>query len=122
MNDRARAVGLAAALLSLSAVVLAALGSHLIDMNGMQDIWQTALIIHLFNAAALMGLAAFLVGPVSPPLKWGTWLIVFGTIVFCGSIYLHVITGTSIPKVTPSGGLLMMTGWVLVAMAFLRKS
>ena len=122
MNDSSRLAGLAAAILSLSAVILAALGSHLIDMNGMQAIWQTALITHLFNAAALMGLAALLGRSGSPPLKWGAWLIVFGTIVFCGSIYLHIITGYKIPKVTPFGGLSMMAGWALVVLAFLRKS
>ena len=122
MNDSSRVAGLAAAILSLSAIILAALGSHLIDLNGMQAIWQTALIIHLFNAAALMGLAALLARSESSPLKWGAWLIVIGTIVFCGSIYLHVITGNTIPKVTPSGGLLMMAGWALVILGFLRKS
>ena len=122
MNDSSRVAGLAAAILSLAAIILAALGSHLIDMNGMQAIWQTALITHLFNAAALMGLAALLARSGSPALKWGTWLIVFGTVVFCGSIYLHVITGYMVPKVTPSGGLLMMAGWALVVLAFLRKS
>ena len=81
-----------------------------------------ALITHLFNAAALMGLAALLASSESSPLKWGAWLIVIGTIVFCGSVYLHVITGNTIPKVTPSGGLLMMTGWALVILGFLRKS
>jgi uncharacterized membrane protein YgdD (TMEM256/DUF423 family) len=122
MSDRARAVGLAAAILSLSAVILAALGSHLVDMNGMQGIWQTALITHLFNAAGLMGLAGLLAVAGSPPLRWGAWLIVLGTTIFCGSIYLHVITGYTVPKVTPSGGLLMMTGWALVVLGFLRKS
>ncbi len=122
MNAPARHVALAGALLALSAVILAAMGSHLFDMNGMQGLWQTASIIHLFNAAGLIGLAAWLAGLESFPLKWGAWLIVSGTVVFCGSIYLHVITGHTLPAVTPAGGLLMMTGWLLSAVAFLRKS
>lgn len=122
MSTSARAIALAGALLALSAVILAAMGSHLVDMNGLQDIWRTASNIHLFSAAALMGLAALLTRLESTPLKWGAWLIVLGTIIFCGSIYLHVITGRTLPAVAPSGGLLMMTGWLLTALAFLRKS
>jgi len=122
MNRSARAVALAGAILALSAVILAAMGSHLIEMRGMQGIWQTASNIHLFNSAALLGLAALLVKLESQALKWGAWLIVLGTVVFCGSIYLHVISGRTVPAVTPSGGMLLMAGWLLAALAFLRKS
>ncbi len=122
MNTSARAVAFAGAILCLTAVILAALGSHLIDMKGLQGIWQTASILHLFNAAALLGLAALLANLESRPLQWGAWSIATGTVVFCGSIYLHVITGLTIPAVAPAGGLLMMAGWSLAALAFLRKS
>ena len=121
MNSTARAVAFIAALLALSAVIMAAMGSHLFDMNGMQGLWQIASNIHLFNAAALLGLAALLARLESQLLKWGAWLIVLGTLIFCGSIYLHVITGHVVPSVTPTGGLLMMAGWLLAALAFLRK-
>ena len=122
MNTSARAVALAAALLAFSAVILAAMGSHLFDMNGMQDVWQTASVIHLFSAGALFGLAALLSRLESRLLRWGTWLVISGTVVFCGSIYLHVITGIRVPAVTPAGGLLMMAGWLLAALAFMRRS
>jgi uncharacterized membrane protein YgdD (TMEM256/DUF423 family) len=121
MNGSARAVALLAAILCLSAVILAALGSHLIDMKGMQGLWQTASVIHLFSAAALVGLAALLASLDSRLLKWGTWLIIFGTVVFCSSIYFHVISGYKVPVVTPVGGFLMMLGWLLAALAFFRK-
>ena len=122
MNASARAVALAGAMLALSAVILAAMGSHLFDINDLQGSWQIASNIHLFNSAALLGLAALLVKPVFPSLRWGAWLIVLGTVIFCGSIYLHIITGRMMSGVTPSGGLLMMMGWLLVIVAFLRKS
>ena len=121
MNTSARSVAFGGAILSLSAVILAALGSHLIDMKGLHGIWQTASIIHLFNAAALMGLAALMLNLESRFLPTGAWLVVLGTLVFCGSIYLHVITGSKISGVAPAGGLLMMLGWLLAALAFLRK-
>ena len=122
MRAPARAVAFAGAILALSAVILAALGSHLIDMKGLQGIWQTASILHLFNAAALIGLAALLANLESRTLQWGAWLIVLGTVIFCGSIYLHVMTGHKVPSVAPAGGLLMMAGWFLAMLAFLRRS
>lgn len=122
MNNASRAVALVAMVLALTAVILAAMGSHMIDMNGMQSSWQTASKLHLFSAAALIGLAALLAIYESGLLRWGTWLIIAGTLVFCGSIYAHVITGFSLGMVTPSGGVLMMLGWLLAAIAFLRKT
>lgn len=122
MSTTARMIALTGTLLAFLAVVLAAMGSHLFDMNGMQGIWQTASNIHLFNAAALLGLAALLATFDSAHLKWGAWMIVLGTLIFCGSIYLHVITGYKLTKVTPSGGMLMMVGWLLAALAFIRRA
>ena len=121
MNSSARVIAFVAAILSLSAVVLAALGSHAIDMSGMQGLWQTASVIHLFSAAALIGLAALLASLDASLLKWGAWLIISGVVVFCGSIYFHVISGYKIPIVTPVGGFVMMVGWFLSALAFIRK-
>jgi uncharacterized membrane protein YgdD (TMEM256/DUF423 family) len=115
-------IALAASLLAFSAILMAAMGSHLFDMKGLQDSFKIASNMHLFNSAGLLGLAALLVNHVSGALKSGAWLIVLGTVVFCGSIYLHVITGHSIPAVTPAGGMLMMAGWLLAALAFLRRS
>jgi uncharacterized membrane protein YgdD (TMEM256/DUF423 family) len=122
MNASARAVAVAGGLLSLSVVVLAALGSHLLDMHGLQATWQTGLNMHMFNAAALLALAALLNHQQSRVLRWGAWSIVTGTVIFCGSIYLHIISGHLLSGVAPVGGLLMMAGWGLVVIAFVRRS
>ena len=122
MNTSTRAVALAGALLSLSAVILAAMGGHLIDMKGLQSIWETASVIHMFNAVALIALDALLAHMNSRLLIWGAWVIVLGTVAFCGSIYFHVVSGQLIPNVAPAGGMLMMAGWFLVVVAFIRRS
>ena len=122
MNTAARLVALSAALLSLSALMLAASGSHLFDMKGLQDSWNTASMIHMFNAAALFGLAAMLENRQSSLLRWAAWFVILGTIIFCGSIYLHVIVQCFLPGVAPAGGLLMISGWALVVLAFIGKS
>jgi uncharacterized membrane protein YgdD (TMEM256/DUF423 family) len=122
MSTSSRLIALAATLLALSGVILAAMGSHLFDMNGMQATWQIASNIHLFSAAGLLGLAALLARLDSRWLIMGACLVVLGSVVFCGSIYLHVITGQTFSGVTPSGGLLLMSGWLMAALAFVRKT
>lgn len=121
MNKASRYSAFSAMIVALTAVILAAMGSHLVDMNGMQSTWEIAMNMHLFSAAALVGLSALLAIFDSKLLRWGTWAILLGTIMFCGSIYLHVITGHMLRMVTPFGGMVMMLGWLLAALAFLRK-
>jgi len=122
MTGSARVVALAGGILSLSVVILAALGGHLIDMRGLQDTWQTALNMHMFSAAASLGLAALLSAMPSKALLWGAWLVVSGTVIFCGSIYLHIISDYLLSGAAPAGGLLMMTGWTLVVLGFIRRA
>ena len=97
------------------------MASHVIDVQGEQSIWQTAINIHMFHAAATLALAALFAQMNSRFLQWGAWSIVAGTSVFCGSIYLHVMTGHQFSVVAPTGGLLMIAGWVLTIVAFSGK-
>ena len=38
-----------------------------------------------------------------------------GTLLFCGAVYTHGLTGTSLGAVAPTGGTLLMLGWLLLA-------
>lgn len=121
MSTQARLIAFIAALLCLSAVILGALGSHAIEMRGLQDVWQTGSEIHLFNGAALVGLAALINMTKSRPLYWAAWLIILGTIMFSGSIYQHVITAYKVTYLAPAGGFTMMAGWLLAAFSMFHK-
>jgi uncharacterized membrane protein YgdD (TMEM256/DUF423 family) len=121
VNTATRFIAATGALLAFLAVVLGALGSHMIDMKGMQDTWDIAANMHLFNTAALIGLAALLAHTGSRLLLWASWIIVLGTMMFSGSIYLHVITAHKMSNLAPMGGTLMMAGWLLAVVALLRK-
>lgn len=123
MNGGARLVAIAATILGFSAVVLAALGSHVVDLRDrsyLQQIWQTASTIHLVHSAALLGLAALWSGMKLPSLSWASWAIILGTVIFCGSLYLRVVTGGSLAGVAPVGGILLMLGWLLALVSFVR--
>ena len=122
MNRCARMIAFVAACLCLLAVILGALGSHLVEMNGLQETWDTGIRMHLFNAVGVLGLAALYSRRDTALLKWGAWIIVLGTLLFAGSIYLHVITGMKISNMAPAGGTLMMLGWLLAAVGLIRKA
>lgn len=129
MNLKAKSVAFLACLLALSGVILAALGSHLVDLEAVDhgaSIWQTASMLHLFEAAAILGLSAWLYASPSKSLLWGCWALLLGTLIFCGSLYVRVISAGSFTGAAPVGGLIMMLGWLLAAWSFglslLRKS
>ena len=82
--------------------------------------WEDLLL--MAARCLLLALAALLNHQQSGVLRWGAWLVVTGTVIFCGSIYLHIISGHLLSGVAPVGGLLMMAGWGLVVLAFLRRS
>lgn len=125
-----RWLALAAALLGFSAVLLGAAGSHAIDLSGASAAqrWNTALQIHYFQAAALMALAALLASPSNssssslPAAGMITRLLLLsgciqllGTLLFCGSLYLRAVQIESLPGwITPSGGLVLLAGWLLL--------
>ena len=123
MNGGARLVAITATILGFSAVVLAALGSHVVDLRDqpyLQQIWQTASIIHLVHSAALLGLVSLSSSMKLPSLTWASWAIISGTVIFCGSLYLRVVTGGSLTGAAPVGGVLLMLGWLLAFVPFVR--
>lgn len=124
MNSR-RGIALVAALSGLSAVILAAAGSHILaeDGAGVQKLWATALQMHMFHTIALLGISA-LIQPGSPRLMpWSGVLMMFGVLFFSGSLYLRAGGFIAMPGlVTPLGGLLLMAGWLVLVMSLVRKS
>ena len=124
MSGGARLVAIAATILGFLAVALAALGSHVVDMQNqpyLQQTWQTASIIHLVHSAILLGLVALWSSLKLPSLSWASWAIILGTVIFSGSLYLRVITGGSLTGAAPVGGVLIMLGWLLAFLSFVRR-
>ena len=100
-----------AAVLGASGVACGAFGAH-----GLEDLvtpdrlatWETAARYHQIHAVALLALA--LVGKEGRTLAFG--LMLAGTLVFAGSLYLLVLLDISwLGAVTPIGGLLLIAGW-----------
>ncbi len=119
----------AAGLAGLTGVALGALGAHAwkatLVARGTLDAWQTAANYHLLHAVALLGLAAWLRAraPGAPAtLVWAARCWVVGIVLFSGSIYWLAHGGPRwLGPVTPLGGVAFIIGWVLIAVAALRR-
>jgi uncharacterized membrane protein YgdD (TMEM256/DUF423 family) len=96
------------------AVLLGAFGAHalkpLLEVHHAREIWSTAVLYHLVHAVALLWVAERIPGRGKCFLCW-----TLGVALFSGSLYLLALTGiTWLGAVTPIGGLLLVSGWVLV--------
>ena len=107
-----------AAFAGATAVLLGAFAAHALrgrlDEAGLA-VFETAVQYHMYHALAL-GLCA-----MRTQLRLAPWCFLIGILLFSGSLYLMAFTGlTFLGMVTPLGGLSMMAGWAVLALAALK--
>ena len=105
------------AALGFLGVALGAFGAHALKTRlspGMLDVFKTGVLYQLIHALALLavGLGA---DRIARPRAVAT-LFAAGVVVFSGSLYALALTGVgTLGAVAPVGGLLLMAGWVTLA-------
>ena len=121
---------LSAGIAGLSGIALGAFGAHglkaMLLERGMVQAWETAARYHLFHALALLGVAAWLqAGAAASGGRLALWAArcwVAGTVIFSGSLYWLALGGPRwLGPVTPFGGVALMAGWLLIAIAAFAK-
>src|SRR5216117_1696974 len=88
-----------------------ALGAHslksTLELRGMLDVWNKAVLYHFIHAVALLVLALY--GATN---RGAWWLLFAGIFLFSGSLYLMALTNLRwLGSVTPLGGLCFLAGW-----------
>ena len=121
---------LAAGVLGLSGVAMGAFGAHawkatLIE-RGMQQAWETGSRYHLFHAVALIGVAAWVRAAAGSRdarlMHWAAKLWFVGILLFSGSLYWLALGGPRwLGPITPFGGVALILGWLLLAIAAFSK-
>lgn len=110
----------AGALFAASAVALGAFGAHgLRAILGPVELgwWQTGVQYQMWHALGLLALGA----APAPRMGLPALLLGLGTLVFAGTLYVMAFTGWHwLGMITPVGGLLMISGWLLAAWRFVR--
>lgn len=114
-----------AAILAFLAVAGGAFGAHGLKSRvtpDMLDTYQTGIEYQFYHALGLLVVAIMM--QVFQPglmLKLSGYLFVGGIVVFSGSLYALVLTGTKwLGAITPIGGLAFLAGWVCLTIGGLR--
>ncbi len=121
---------LLASLLGATAVMSGAFGAH--ALQGVLDEraggwYDTAVTYHARHALALLacGLLSLHIGTGqgSTSIRIAGICFTAGTLLFSGSLYLMAFTHiTRLGMITPLGGLLLIIGWLSLAVAAMRLS
>lgn len=111
-----RLLVLAAGLAGCLGVALSAAASHLTGGGQL----QTAAQFLLFHAPALLALAALMAAGVLHRVlgRLAGLALVLGLVLFCGDLSRRAFAGAALaPMAAPTGGFLLMGGWLLAGAA-----
>ena len=112
-----------ASLLGAAGVALGAYASHGLSAWATAEqigYFQLAVTYQLFHALTLFAVCILSLFISSYFLLASKIAFVLGILLFSGSLYLYVLTGTKIlGMLTPIGGLLLIIAWCLVAVGLL---
>ncbi len=112
----------AGALSAALAVMLGAFGAHALRGRLPADllaIYRTASQYHVYHALGLLAVGLLTLHlPTSGALRWSGWLMLLGTVLFSGSLYVLAVTGQRwLGAITPLGGTAWIAAWLLLAWA-----
>ena len=118
-----RGFAVLAACLGALAVALGAFGAH--ALHGYLDdtarqVWRTAVDYQFWHALALLAISQ--AGNAAPRwLRASAAAFVAGVVLFCGSLYALALGAPHlVGAIAPLGGVALIAGWVLLAVAFMR--
>lgn len=116
---------LSGAISGFLSVALGAFGAHGLKTRVSQDlltIFETGVRYQMYHALALLTLV-WAVTQFSPQMiRLAGWFFIFGSVVFSGSLYVLVFSGVRAwGAVTPIGGLLLLSGWLVLIFSALRR-
>jgi uncharacterized membrane protein YgdD (TMEM256/DUF423 family) len=112
----------AGGLVGAGAVAMAAAGAH--ALNGlppaMLHVVESGVQMQGWHALALVacGIWAQRRGGLA---HWAGAAFLLGTVLFCTAVYAFGLAGVSLDAVAPTGGMLLILGWILLAVSALRR-
>ncbi len=107
-------------------VAFGAFGAHALKASVSPQLlttFETGVRYQMYHGLGLLALAWAIGRWPGRRLAPAAWLLLAGTIVFSGSLYLLVVTGERwLGAVTPLGGVALIAGWSLIAWRLLAVS
>jgi uncharacterized membrane protein YgdD (TMEM256/DUF423 family) len=119
MTTKTRLLLCIAALSLLLATIAGAVGSHALafpDERALSS-FETAVQFQFFHGLGIVGIVLVgLEGAGGRARTLAAWLLMVGTLLFCGSIYARALgVAPGIVAVAPYGGVAFMVGWIALA-------
>ena len=113
---------LTAAVLGGVSVGIGAFGAHalraMLEANGRLDTFETAVKYQFYHTLVLLAIGILMYHIPDKRLGYAALAMLGGVFVFSGSLYILCLTGTRWwGAVTPFGGVLMIVGWILLAIS-----
>jgi uncharacterized membrane protein YgdD (TMEM256/DUF423 family) len=106
-------------LAGLGAVAMAAFAAHAIDNPSVLHIVSSGVQMQGWHALALVGVGLW--APRGGRLADAAGAaFAVGLVLFCGALYSLALTGVSWGLLAPTGGILLMAGWLLMGASALR--
>jgi len=123
-NPSARYAQVAGCLLLALATIVGAFATHVLKAQLTADHYaalQTAVLYQFINALGLLVLGVLALQRPSRGLTIAMSVLFAGIVLFSGSVYL-LLAGAShlLGPLTPLGGIALMVGWLLAAVALWR--
>lgn len=117
-------VGLGA-LFAAIGVGLGAFGAHALKARLSPEdlaIFEVGVRYQMYHALALIGVGAVAMRLDSSLVKAAGWAFVLGILIFSGSLYALVGTGTRVlGAITPIGGVAFIAGWLMLTIAAFKS-
>jgi uncharacterized membrane protein YgdD (TMEM256/DUF423 family) len=121
MSTHAKLLLSCAGLSLLLATIAGAVGSHALSFADERALrsFSTAVEFQFYHGLGVMLMAVIGLEGRGGNLRAATaWLMLFGTALFCGSIYAKALGAPAgITAIAPYGGVALMLGWVLFAVS-----
>jgi uncharacterized membrane protein YgdD (TMEM256/DUF423 family) len=136
MNPLSRRWIAIGAVLGAVGVAFGAFGAHVLpdvltnlgyagdDLARRREIFETAIRYQMLHALALVFLGLALEVRVNAFWRFAGWAFLIGVIIFSGLLKVLTIAGPQwnwLGAIVPVGGILMIAGWIAVAIGALRK-
>lgn len=117
---------LAGAILGGVGVALGAFGAHalkdMLTQSGRIETFELAVRYEFYHAFALLATGVVQQFIDSKFLRTASGFFLGGSILFSGSLYLVCLTGNTVfAMATPLGGVLLIIGWLLLALGIYSK-
>ncbi|MEA2823669.1 MAG: hypothetical protein QOF03_151 [Alphaproteobacteria bacterium] len=85
------------------------------------EVFQTGAHYHLTHALAIVATSLIARPAAVARANLAAWFFTVGIVLFSGSLYFMVLTGSNaLALVTPLGGLSLLAGWLTLAMSALK--